>query len=159
MNKVILVLMLLLTTGCATKRVVDWDSSSVVNALPPNIQGSRFSIFPMDAAKATKLETVVVEKNLVDTLQKKGLVYEPDPKLHIPNYFVLYDYASDYGVVNQYEHAVLIVFYAMERKPKQVFKARLKIESINNDTVKNVNLAVIELANKIAPDAPQGDKK
>jgi len=159
MKKLLLILMVLLTTGCAMNRVVDWDGSAVVNALPRNIQGSRFAVFPMDAAKASKLETVVIEKNLVDALTKKGLIYEADPKSRIPNYFVLYDYASDYGIAKEYEHVVLVVIYAMEQKPKQVFKARLKIESVSNDTVKNVNLAVIELANKIAPDAAQGDKK
>jgi len=159
MKSLISIALLALLSGCASNKVVDWNGSSVISAMPSSIKGARFSTFPLDKAKTRKVETSVIEKSLIDTLVANGMVYENNPKQQVPNYFVMYDYASDYGITSQYEHAFVMVVYALESKPRQVFKARLKIDSSNNDTVKNVNAAMSELVAKLSNNSGQGGKQ
>ena len=137
-----------LLSGCAGNKVINWNSSSIVNTMPRNIKEAKFSIFILDKEKNKKIETVIIQNQLIEAFVARGMVFEDDPKHRIPNYIILYDYASDYGISTQYEHVFTIIVYALASKPTQVFKARLKINSTNNDTIKNITLGINEVIEK-----------
>lgn len=133
--------------GCASSRI-DWSNSSVVSILPKELQGSTVALFPLDKEKVGKIETSVIENNISDGLSKKG-IKTINPRQQVPNYFLLYDYASELGITANYEQAFLLIAYTRDMPPKQVYKAKLKINSQNNDTVKNVNDAFNELISNL----------
>jgi lipase chaperone LimK len=136
--------------GCATSKI-DWSKSAVVNELPKNIQGTTVSLFPLDKDKSSKIETSAIENHLSNLLTQKGI--KPiNPRYEVPKYFLLYDYASDYGISSSYEHAVLIIVYALEKTPRQVYKAKLIINSEKNDTIESSKKAISELLSTL-PDA------
>ena len=133
--------------GCASSNV-DWSKSVVVNELPKNIQGATVSLFPLDKDKSSKIETSAIEGHLANLLSQKGI--KPiNPRYEVPKYFLLYDYASDYGVSAPYEHAVLIIVYSLEKPPKQVYKAKLTINSERNNTVDSSKQAISELLSNL----------
>jgi len=153
------IFLIALFSGCAENKIINWDGSSIVSAMPSNIKGAKFSVFILDKEKNKKIETIVIEKQLIEGLVARGMIFEDDPKHRVPNYIVMYDYASDYGISTQYEHAFAIIIYALDSKPTQVFKARLKINSTNNDTVKNITLGINEVIEKTFGKSEKGTKQ
>ena len=138
---------LILLAGCASSRV-DWSNSSVVSVLPQDLKGSTVALFPLDKEKVGKIETTAIENNIKNGLNAKG-IKTINPKQQVPNYFLLYDYASELGIATNYEQAFILIAYTRDMPPKQVYKAKLKINSQNNDTVKNVNAAFDELISSL----------
>lgn len=139
----IFTLVAILLTGCATSRI-DWQHSKVVSILPNNLQGSTVAIYPLDKRKSNQIETEAIRRHLAQELSKLG-INQVDPRQQIPTYFVLFDYARELGISANYEHALLIIAYASTNPPKQVYKAKLSIDSAKNDTVQNVNAAITSL--------------
>ena len=139
------VLSVLLLSGCAAPRMVDWKGSTVVNALPKNLSGATYAIFLLDKNKSIKLESTVIQRHIVSSLSKKGLVLIDNPRKTIPKYFIFFDYASDLGIDDRYEHALAVVVYELGDQTRQVYKARLKIDSAENNVVESVNKAFDEL--------------
>lgn len=139
---------LLLLSGCATQRSVDWRGSTVVNALPKNLNGATYSIFLLDKSKAIKLESTVIQRHIVSSLSKKGLVLIDNPRKTVPRFFVYFDYASDLGIEERYEHALAVVVYELGDQTRQVYKARLKIDSPENNVVDSVSRAFDELVSR-----------
>jgi hypothetical protein len=107
------IFLIVLFSGCAGNKVINWDGSSIVNAMPNKIKGAKFSVFILDKEKNKKIETAVIEKQLIEALVARGMILEEDPKHRIPTYIVMYDYASDYGISTQYEHAFVVIIYAL----------------------------------------------
>lgn len=129
--------------GCASSRI-DWHKSNVVSTLPKNLSGSTVAIYPLDKQKSGKVEMEAIQKHLATELVKLG-VKEVNPRQELPTYFVLFDYASELGIYTNYEQAVLIIAYASTSPPKQVYKAKLLINSSKNNIVESVNDAITTL--------------
>lgn len=136
-------LIVISVVGCSSSRI-DWQKSNVINALPKNLSGSTVAIYPLDKQKSGKVETEVIQKHLATELAKLG-VKEVNPRQDLPTYFVLFDYASELGIYTNYEQAVLIIAYASTSPPKQVYKAKLLINSSKNNMVESVNDAITTL--------------
>ncbi len=131
--------------GCASSNI-DWQNSSVISVLPKDIQGSTVAIYPLDKKKAGKIETQAIQNHLTQDLEKLG-VREVDPRKEIPTYFILFDYATELGITANYENALLIIAYSSSSPPRQVYKAKISIDSAKNNTVENINTAITKLLN------------
>ena len=125
--------------GCANSSI-DWAHSKVLSTLPASLQGSTVAIYPLDKDKAGKIETVAIQNHITTELNKVG-VKSVNPRQEVPTYFVLFDYAN-------YEQVFLLIAYSSTNPPQQVYKAKLSIDSKNNNTVENVNNAVTTLFNR-----------
>lgn len=139
-------LVLTLLQGCASSSI-DWSHSKVISTLPENIQGSTAAIYPLDKEKVGKIETTAIQTYLTTELNKIG-VKAVNPRQEIPTYFILFDYANELGITANYEQVFLLIAYSSTNPPQQVYKARLSIDSKNNNTVENINNAITTLFNK-----------
>lgn len=134
--------------GCASSSI-DWEHSKVLSALPANIQGSTVAVYPLDKEKVGKIETIAIQNHITAELNKMG-VKSVSPRQEIPTYFILFDYANELGIAANYEQVFLLIAYSSTNPPQQVYKAKLSIDSKNNNTVENVNNAITNLFNRSA---------
>ena len=132
--------------GCANSSI-DWAHSKVLSTLPASLQGSTVAIYPLDKDKAGKIETVAIQNHITTELNKMG-VKSVNPRQEVPTYFVLFDYANELGIAANYEQVFLLITYSSTNPPQQVYKAKLSIDSKNNNTVENINNAVTTLFNR-----------
>lgn len=134
--------------GCASSSI-DWEHSKVLSTLPASLQGSTVAIYPLDKDKTGKIETTAIQNHITTELNKIG-VKSVNPRQEIPTYFILFDYANELGIAANYEQVFLLIAYTSTNPPQQVYKAKLSIDSKNNNTVENVNNAITTLFNRAA---------
>ena len=138
-----------LLTACASRQP-KYDAQ--VLTLIPNqtLQGKTFGVFPLDETKLSKLETRMFVGEVAKGLTPTGMVVGGQDG-SLPDYIVLYDYATEIGIDAPFEHVFLMIAYDVSGGSRnQIYKARLKVNSTDNNPVVALSPAIASLT-KVFP--------
>ena len=148
--KVLVALTLItLLMGCAVNEK-KYDMQVLTTIPNQSMEGKTYGLFPLDESKARKIETQLIADEVVKGLALTGLrLGELNGSL--PNYIILFDYATDLGLNASYEHVFLIIAYQVsDGSNRQIYKLRLKMDS----NEKNLLIALNALMQSAIPKFP-----
>lgn len=123
--------------GCAPmpRASVNSAKSVVISTLPADLKGETYSIFYIDPARAGSLDAEAIRAHMTAALAKRGMTLV-DARETVPHYFLLFDYGTDIGIAEQYEHGLLVFMVDVSNgQSRQVLKASLTIDAEHRDVV------------------------
>lgn len=145
----VVVLSGLLITACTSRQP---EYAATVLTLIPNetMQGKTYGVFPLDETKLSKLETKMMVREIAKGLTPSGMVIGVSDN-GLPDFILLYDYATEIGIDAPYEHVFLMIAYDVSGGSRnQIYKARLSIDSTEINPLVALSPAIASLT-KVFP--------
>jgi hypothetical protein len=136
-----------LIAGCATQQQ-KYDAEVLTTIGNQSMEGKTYGLFPLDQLKVGKIETQMIASEIVKGLTLTGLRLG---ELHadLPNYVLLFDYATELGIDAPYEHVFLMIGYAVsDGTQRQIYKVRLKVDSREKNALVILSPAIQSITEK-----------
>lgn len=144
---VLAVVTCVLITGCATQQQ-RYDAEVLTTIGNQSMEGKTYGLFPLDQLKVGKIETQVIASEIVKGLTLTGLRLG-ERTAGLPNYVLMFDYATELGIDAPYEHVFLMIGYDVSNgKRQQIYKVRLKIDSREKSPVVILSPAIQSITEK-----------
>lgn len=145
------ILLALLISACGG--MIPANNVQINSRLPTSVTGKAFTLVTLDKLKNEKVKTGIIGDLIIESMAQKGMRLV-DAKKEVPDYFIMFDYATEIGLKQDYEHVFLLIAYdARSGIPfKQIYRARVQIDQKNKDVVDAVKVAI----RKINKTFPQG---